>query len=103
MAEEHHVATLDPRHAGDHAVTGHSRRVPSEEIDLFERVAVDQARDSLAGGQLPLRVLALERLGVAVAGLVLALAQLVERVYLSRPLAHRSMNIQRCPSMSSAR
>ena len=115
VAEQHHVATVDSRHAGDHAVAWHPRGVPGEQIDLFERVAVDQARDPLSRGQLAFRVLPGKRLGVAVARLVLALAQLVERVDLARgALAHLwrcasrlglfdCMNIQRCPSRSSAR
>jgi hypothetical protein len=49
-----------------------------EDIELLERVAVDQTRYALARGELALRVLPVERLGVAVSGFVLALPQLVE-------------------------
>jgi len=80
VAEKHHVAAGDPGHPGDHAVARHALLVAGEEIELFERIAVDQSRDALARGQLALGVLALKGLGVAVAGLVPALAQLVERI-----------------------
>ena len=105
VAEQHHVAAADLRQPRDHAVAGHPVAVAGEEVDLLERVAVDQARDPLPSGELALGVLALERLRIAVAGLVLALAQLVERVDPVR-LAGRGhfwMNIQRWPSKSSAR
>ena len=77
MAEEHHVAPIDLGHPGDHAVAGDTTGVPGEEIDLLERVAVDQAGDPLPRRQLALGVLAVEGLGITVAGLVLPLAQLV--------------------------
>src|ERR1700704_4597406 len=75
-----------------------------EDIDFFKRVAVDQAADPFARGQLALGGLAIECVGVAVACLVLALAQLIEGADLVvlgiRPHS-LSMNIQRCPSRSS--
>ena len=78
--------------------------VPREEVDLLERVPVDQARDPLTRRQLAFRVLAPERLGVPMACLVFAPAQVVERIDLARFLAQRlAMNIQRWPSTSSAR
>src|SRR5439155_9662780 len=101
VAEQHHVAAADLRHAGDHPVAGHTAGVPREQVDLLERVAIDEPRDALARGQLALGVLSRERLRVAVAGLVPPLAELVERIDL--PRGHFWMNIQRCPSMSSAR
>src|SRR5713226_3902655 len=76
-----------------------------EDVDLLERVPVDQSRDALASGQLALGVLPLERVGI-MARLVLPLPELVERIDLARRLglAHDlCMNIQRWPSTSSAR
>src|SRR4029077_5426047 len=101
VAEKHHVAAVDLGHARHHAIPEHPARVAREQVDLFEGIAVDEARDALACGQLALGVLAVESLRVAVARLVLALAKLVERIDLVRALAHPSMNIQRCPSMFS--
>jgi hypothetical protein len=51
--------------------------VACEQVDLLERVAVDEAGDALARRQLAFRVLAVERFGVAVARLVLAPAEIV--------------------------
>ena len=51
--------------------------MPGEEIDLLERVAVDQAGDPLPRRQLALGVLAVEGLGITVAGLVFPLPQVV--------------------------
>src|SRR5487761_982273 len=79
-----------------------------EDVELLERVAVDKTRNALARGQLALRVLAVERLGVAMPGFVLALPQLVERIdLLGFGFGHCSLadssNIRRCPSRSSTR
>ena len=84
MAEQHHVAAGDLRHAGDHAVARHAAGVPREQVDLLERVAVDEPRDALPRGQLAFGVLPRERLGVAVAGLVPPLAEVVEGIDLPR-------------------
>src|SRR6267142_1971343 len=76
-----------------------------KDVDLFERVPVDQARDPLASGQLAFGVLPVERFGVAVPRVVLAPPELVERIDLLGPRRgphQRSMNIQRWPSRSSA-
>jgi hypothetical protein len=51
-----------------------------EDVELLERVAIDQPGYALARGQLAFRVLPVERLGISVAGFVFALAQLVKRV-----------------------
>ena len=91
VAEQHHVATGDSGHAGDHAIAGDAfrlqpeaaRAMGREEIDLLERVAVDQSRDAFTRRELALGVLSGERLGVTVAGFVFPLAQLVERVDLA--------------------
>ncbi len=91
VAEQHHVTPVDLCHARDHAVAGHPPAfypktrgaVCGEQVDLLERVAVDQAIDALPGGELALGVLAIEGFGVAMPGLVLALAQLVECIDLS--------------------
>src|SRR6266481_2206868 len=56
------------------------RAVDREDVELLERVAVDQARDALARGQLVLGVLTVERLRITVARLVLALPEQVQRV-----------------------
>ena len=101
VAEEHHVAPVDLREPGDHAVARHAARMPREQVDLLEGVAIDQARDPLPRGELALGVLAVEGLGVAVACFVLALTKLIEWVDL--PRRHFCMNIQRWPSRSSAR
>src|SRR5207237_6633877 len=43
VAEQHHVAAVDLRHADDDPVPGHAILVPRKQVDLLERVAVDQS------------------------------------------------------------
>src|SRR5439155_17074269 len=88
VAEQHHVTPADLGHARHDAVPRDALRLQSEtgravdreDVELLERVAVDQARDALASGQLVLGVLAVEGLGVAVTGFVLSLPEQVERI-----------------------
>ena len=115
MAEKHHIAAADLGHAGNHPVAWDPpglqpearRAMGGEDVELLERVAVDQPGDALARRQLVLGVLALESLSVAVAGFVLTLPEQVERIDLVGTFLvvghQRSMNIQRWPSTSSAR
>src|SRR3974390_1155782 len=99
MAEDHHVAPVDLPQPGHDAITRYALRlepepagaIRREQVDLLERVAVDEPRDPLARGQLVLGVLPVERLGVTMPGFVLALAEQVERVDLATtrlPVAH---------------
>src|SRR5487761_121894 len=115
VAEKHYVATVDLPHTGHHAISWHALCIHfrtigamcGEDVELLERVAVDKSRDPLARGQLALRMLPVEGLGISVPGFVLALPELVERVaLLGFGFAHRmptTSNIRRCPSMSSTR
>src|ERR1700682_5082919 len=64
------------------AETGGAMR--REDVELLERVAVDEASDPLPRRELALRMLAVEGVGIAVSRLVLALAQLVERIDLPK-------------------
>src|SRR5258706_270847 len=79
--ERHLLARHDSVSGDPLRLQAESRRaVDGEDVQLLERVAVDQARDALARGQLVLGVLAVERFRVAVARLVLALPEQVQRV-----------------------
>src|SRR5216684_1617959 len=114
VAEQHHVAAVDLAHAGHDSITRNPLRFQAEalramrreDVYFLERVAIHQPGDALAGGELVLGMLTVEPLGVAVPGLVLALAQLIEWIDLvALRGCHEilSMNIQRWPSRSSTR
>ena len=68
LAEDEHLAAVDGAPTGDHAVgvgpllePGDVGPVPGEQVELVERARVEQVVDALAGQQLALGVLALDR------------------------------------------
>ena len=87
LREHEHLAALDRAPAGDDAVgvgtlleARRRRAVAGEEVELVERAVVEEVLDALAGEQLALGVLALDRAGRA--GVVRLLAPLLQIVEL---------------------
>ena len=88
LAEDEHLAAVDGAPAGDHAVgvgpllePAGLRPVAGQQVELLEAARVEQHVDALAGEQLALLVLALDRSGRAgVERLLSSLVQVAELV-----------------------
>ena len=99
LGEDEDLAAVDRAPAGDHAVgvgplldAAGERPVAGQHVELVERARVEQDLDPLAGEQLALGVLALDRpLRAGLQGFFLALGQLLEA--LVHRVLHRLPNL----------